>query len=227
MPLPRVPTSMSPLRGTLLVAMLLAAGAGPASADIAVLSNGMTFKVTAQRQEGETVFLTLKDGGEVGTPASMLRGVVPDEVLEEVAREVQAEAAKGGDIRALATAAAQRHGLDPELVLAVIAVESNFRPDAVSPKGAQGLMQLMPGTARELGVKDALDPAANVNGGALYLKQLLERYDGDMTKALAAYNAGPGAVARHRGVPPYRETQHYVKKVLSRYENAREPETRK
>jgi hypothetical protein len=228
MPQPAVPSFVTSLRRSALLALCLGLSAGTASADIALLSNGMTFKVTGQRQEGETVFLTLKDGGEVGTPASMLRGVVPDEVVEEVARAVsEVTGGPAGDIRALATAAARRHGLDPELVLAVIGAESNFRPGAVSPKGARGLMQLMPATAREMGVTDILDPAANVDGGTKYLKQLLELYGGDMARALAAYNAGPGAVARHRGIPPYRETQHYVKKVLRSYESAREPDKRK
>src|SRR5262249_17742183 len=116
----------------------------------------------------------------------------------------------------LAEAAARRHALDPELVRAVIAVESAFRPDAVSPKGAQGLMQLMPATARALGVKDALDPAQNVDGGTRHLRALIDQYGGDVKRALAAYKAGAGGVARHGGVPPYRETRDYVRKVLER-----------
>ena len=108
---------------------------------------------------------------------------------------------------------ARRYGLAPALVKAVIAAESAFDPDAVSHKGAQGLMQLMPQTASELGVEDAFQPADNVRGGARYLREMLDRY-GDVSRALAAYNAGPNAVDRHEGIPPYPETQAYVARVL-------------
>ncbi len=194
-----------------LAGIVTLAGASSARAEIAVLANGGVFKVTAHRDEGDLAWLTLKDGGELAVPIAHVRGYVPDEVLEEVVA-----APVGSDLHQLAADAARRHGLDPDLVLAVVSVESAFRPAAVSPKGAQGLMQLMPGTARELGVADPLDPASNLDGGARYLRALIARYDGDLTKALAAYNAGPGAVDRHRGVPPYRETRDYVKKVLDR-----------
>jgi hypothetical protein len=191
------------------VVVLLGLGSW-AQADIALLSSGTTLKVTAQRRDGAMVILSLKGGGEVGVAATELRGVVPDEVLDEVIP------AAGKDLAAMAIAAARRHSLDPDLVQAVVAVESGFRPDAVSPKGAQGLMQLMPYTARALGVKDSFDPAANLDGGTRYLSALIKRYGGDVTRALAAYNAGEGAVARHGGVPPYPETLAYVRKVLER-----------
>lgn len=198
------------------IAIAALVAAAPAAAEIAVLAHGGTLKVDAVERRGDSVRLALRGGGEVELPASALRGVVPDEVVLEIAA---AEAAPGPhDPRALAQEVARRHGLDPALVLAVMGVESSFQPDAVSPKGAQGLMQLMPATAKELGVTDPLDPLQNADGGARYLRDLLARYDGDVEKALAAYNAGPGAVARHRGVPPYRETQAYVRKVLERYQ---------
>ena len=121
-----------------------------------------------------------------------------------------APSAYDGEIQA----AAQKHGLDPALLKALIRQESNFNPTAGSPAGAQGLTQLMPGTARSLGVTDVHDPKQAIEGGAKYLKQQLETFGGDVEKALAAYNAGPGAVKKHGGIPPYAETQNYVKKVM-------------
>lgn len=112
-------------------------------------------------------------------------------------------------------AAAARYDLSPAFLDAVVRAESGYAPDAVSPAGAIGLMQLMPGTARDLGV-DPRDPRQNILGGAAYLRQLLDRFDGDIDRALAAYNAGPGAVERHAGVPPYRETRAYVAANLDR-----------
>ncbi|RMH56216.1 MAG: lytic transglycosylase domain-containing protein [Candidatus Hydrogenedentota bacterium] len=111
---------------------------------------------------------------------------------------------------------ADKHELNAALLAAVAGKESNFDPTAVSSKGAQGLMQLMPETAKMLGVKNPFDPRESLEGGAKYLKTLLERYGGDIKKALAAYNAGPGAVEKYGGVPPYRETREYVDDVLKR-----------
>jgi soluble lytic murein transglycosylase-like protein len=112
-------------------------------------------------------------------------------------------------------------GLSPDLIKAVAMVESGLDPRARSPKGALGLMQLMPATARQYGVDDPFDPRQNLRGGAAHLSDLLDRYDGNLSLALAAYNAGSGAVQRHRGVPPYRETREYVQKVRTLLEGKR------
>jgi hypothetical protein len=118
------------------------------------------------------------------------------------------------DLNEVVNSASQRYWLDPDLVSSVIKAESGFNTRAVSPKGAQGLMQLMPGTASQLGVPNAFDPAANVEGGTKYLRELLERYNFDLVKALAAYNAGPLRVEQFGGVPPYYETRAYVARVV-------------
>ena len=196
--------------GFVLVA--LAAAAAPARAEIALLASGQTLKLEGHRLEGGLAVLMLKGGGELHLPPAAVRGYVPDEVIDELA-----SALTGGEVVRLAEAVARKRGLDPALVLAVVSVESGFRPEAVSPKGAQGLMQLMPRTAASLRVSDALDPEQNLDAGVRHLEALLKLYDGDLTRALAAYNAGQSAVARHGGVPPYRETRAYVRRVLERY----------
>lgn len=125
------------------------------------------------------------------------------------------------DLRGLVEREARSQGLDPALVMAVVEAESSWRVDAVSPKGAMGLMQLMPGTARMLGVEDPFDPEQNVWGGVRYLRMMVDRYGGRLDLALAAYNAGPGAVDRYGGIPPYEETRSYVDRVLRLYRSYR------
>src|SRR5258708_3913248 len=144
---------------------------------------------------------------EVGLPAA----VAPVPVAPVVARVLQP--------RELVEAAARKNGLPPNFVHSVVRAESGYKPDAVSPKGAIGLMQLMPATAKAYGA-DPHDPGQNVEAGAAYLRELLIKYDGDARRALAAYNAGPGAVDKYNGVPPYAETQTYIERVLRGYKKA-------
>jgi soluble lytic murein transglycosylase-like protein len=125
------------------------------------------------------------------------------------ASELPADVPYGAEI----TAAAKKYGLDPALLAGLVKQESGFNPNAGSPAGARGLTQLMPGTAAGLGVTNVLDPAQSLDGGAKYLRQQLDAFGGDVARALAAYNAGPGAVQRYGGVPPYAETQNYVRAV--------------
>jgi soluble lytic murein transglycosylase-like protein len=134
-----------------------------------------------------------------------------------VAANFRGPVATPGDIDSAIEQAARRHNVDPNLVRAVVKVESNFNPNAVSRKGAMGLMQLMPSTAKQLHVKNPFDPEQNVDAGVRHLKQLLESYGGDVKLTLAAYNAGAGAVARSSGVPHYAETQNYVRRITNLY----------
>ena len=139
----------------------------------------------------------------------------------EPGREHCVHSVDHAEIKKAVKHAALLHGLDPALVNAIIEVESGGRTDAISSKGAVGLMQLMPETARELGVADRTDVRQNIKGGTEYLKSLLERFRGDVILALAAYNAGPSAVEKYKGLPPYLETVRYVRKVLEAWNRYR------
>ncbi len=197
-----------------IVAML---GVAPSvSADIVHLSTGRTLSVREVRLVDGRAILTLRTGGQVECPADLVVRVDPDEVPwpEPEAGVIApvAAAASTAPFNDLIGPLAEAHRVDARLVHAVVAVESAYRPDAVSPKGAMGLMQLMPATARQYAVRDPYDPRANLEAGIRHLRGLLDRYE--LPLALAAYNAGEGAVARHGGIPPFRETEAYVDRVL-------------
>jgi soluble lytic murein transglycosylase-like protein len=193
------------------------------------MTSGRTLSVKTHRNDGDSVVLTLRSGGEVTCEKSLIEKILPDEVPYPEPQPPAAEADAGNapplasgsaQLRQtvyseLISATAQTHGVDPILVQALIQVESNYQPRARSSKGAMGLMQLMPSVAREYKVRNAYDPKSNIDAGIRKLKSLLEKWGGDVALALAAYNAGEGAVAKFNGVPPYRETQNYVSRILA------------
>ena len=156
--------------------------------------------------------LTLRQGGEIVCARSFIVRVVADELPSPPARLAAEAGVPRSGLEGIIAAASARHDVDPALVWAVIGVESAFAPDARSLKGAMGLMQLMPATAEQYAVGDPFDPAQNVEAGTCHLCSLMDRFD--TTMALAAYNAGAGAVARFGGIQPYRETREYVARVL-------------
>jgi len=214
------------VRLAIATCVLVAAGSSFASAEIVFMTSGSTVSVKRHANIGESVVLTLRSGGEVTLDKTLIDKIVPDEVEhpepapQAAAEPVAPAAAKPGPglrdtaYAELITAAAEAHGVNPTLVQALIQVESNYQPRARSSKGAMGLMQLMPSTAREYKLRNAYDPAANISAGVKKLKGLLETFD-DTALALAAYNAGEAAVLKFNGIPPYRETQTYVSKILS------------
>ena len=209
----------------LMIALALLVVAAPASADILVFKTGRTMSVASARVDGDRMVIALRGGGEGTVPLSMVERVDPDEVpYPEPATADAGTPATPADpedavlasrpFAELIAAAAATHGVDVRLVHAVIEAESNYRPRARSSKGAKGLMQLMPATARQYAVKDPYDPKANIEAGVRHLKDLLTRFD--VTLALAAYNAGEATIRRYRGVPPFADTRGYVARILAR-----------
>jgi soluble lytic murein transglycosylase-like protein len=198
------------------ILVALASGLPVFGGEYAVLSNG--FRIHAERHEiaGSNILL-YTNGGVTEMPAASVASFEAEEYAAPPAIPPTVDPPLPvRDARTLVRDAARRTGLPPALVESVARVESNLRPDAVSPKGALGVMQLMPATARELEA-DPRDIAQNIDAGARLLRGLLIKYDGDVVKALSAYNAGSGAVDHYRGMPPYAETQDYVDKVIRAY----------
>lgn len=180
--------------------------------------NGKPILIPPRRKIEDLFRPTIQPGNpETSTPAV---SIMP---IREVEQKTEARRLTANEVTSLVETAARRYRLDPELLRAVIDVESDFRPEVVSNRGAQGLMQLMPDTAEEMGVSDPFNPDQNVDGGARYLRKMLDRF-GDVETALAAYNAGPGTVDRHGDIPPYRETLTYVRDVLRAYAKERDGE---
>jgi len=202
-------------------------GAAQAHAEIVILSSGRTLSAKSHRVEGDSIVLQMRNGGEVTCNKSLIDKIVPDEVPypEPPAVAEQAPVQVAGEVPAIAalpmgpyeeiiTSMAETHGVDPMLVRALIRVESGDQPTARSNKGAMGLMQLMPSTARLYKVRNPYDPKANIAAGVQHLKSLLDRY-ATVDLALAAYNAGEAAVKKFNGIPPYRETRDYVSRILA------------
>jgi hypothetical protein len=200
--------------------LLLVTAVTPARAELVFFQSGRAMSVRAIRSDGGDLVLQLRSGGEIRCDKTLITKVEPDEVEypEEVldalpfAKAIREPAPIPAQYRELITKTAARHGVDARVVSALIQVESAYHSRALSPKGARGLMQLMPATGRQYGALDLFDPKVNLDAGIQHLKKLLTRYD--LPMALAAYNAGETAVDRFGGVPPFRETQNYVSRIL-------------
>jgi soluble lytic murein transglycosylase-like protein len=218
-----------PVKLAIATCVLVGASVSSASAEIVFLTSGRTLSVKGHRLDGALMVLSLRAGGEVTFDSALVDKIVPDEVPHpdpqsepEPAAAQETPKPPAINVQALLdstpygeiiSAMSEAHGVDPLLVRALIQVESNYEPRAKSHKGAMGLMQLMPQTAREYKVRNPYDPKSNVEAGIKKLKSLIDKWGVEL--ALAAYNAGEGAVQRFNGIPPYRETRDYVTRILS------------
>jgi len=207
------------MRRLALALVMLLGVASNARADLVFLASGRTLSVRAVREDGNAMVLTLRGGGEITCGRAMVVRVTPDEVPYPEPEEVPVSPPDIAPIDQgpvpfadLIDRSSSRHGVDANLVKALIRVESGYQSQARSPKGAMGLMQLMPETARRYAVRRPYDPAANIEAGTRHLKSLLDRFP--LALALAAYNAGEAAVERFNGIPPYPETRDYVARIL-------------
>lgn len=218
---------------TLLLALATCLAASSASASIALFSDGRNMKIEAYAVEQDTIHLTFSGGSKISLPLARIERIVDDEIATpEVIAEVKKIVEEGGvfprrswryteqsrplfksKYNDLIIEASKRFDIDAALVSAVIKAESDYNPRTLSNKGAQGLMQLMPATAKRFGVTNSFDPAENIYAGTRYLRWLLKTFDGNADLAVAAYNAGEGNVWKYNGVPPFRETVNYINRI--------------
>lgn len=214
------------LRGASLLVTVAVAVAAPAAAELVVLSDGSVLKVSGYEIEGDAARLELPSGGRLTLSMARIEHIVDDEIVPEE-EVVEAEPGFTLEFREedpvpvtpygeLIHATARKHRVSSSLVAAMVRAESAFDAGAVSPKGARGLLQLMPATARRFGIDEEriFEPAYNLEAGVRYLRWLIDRYPGDLARILAAYNAGEATVDRYDGVPPYRETNDYIRRIL-------------
>src|SRR5271154_6308495 len=219
-----------PMIASAFVSAIILLASQAKATELAILSNGFSIRHEHRLVMGATtrLYLSADDSSFIDEPTAEITGYekdlsLPAPATPSVSSAASVASAKSPSSRpslpmneVVNTASAEYH-LDPDLVNSVIHAESGFNSHAVSPKGARGLMQLMPNTASQLGVNNAFDPQDNVQGGSRYLRELLERYNFDLVKALAAYNAGPERVEQYNGVPPFRETRAYVARIVHEY----------
>ena len=191
-----------------------ATAATPGMVYVAEMRNGFSMRFDHRRMVEDTsrLYTTADENNYIDVPTAEIISLSQEQLPPPPAAAAPPGAAV--DMKSVVATASDKHLVDADLIDSVIRAESGFNPKAVSPKGARGLMQLMPGTAAKLGVQDSFDAQANVDGGTRYLRELLARYNGDLAKALAAYNAGPQRVEQYNGVPPYRENRAYVSNVI-------------
>lgn len=201
-----------------LFAIFWVLACGIAFADVLILDSGKTIRIKQYEVRGTSMHVTINDRAEMVIPVEWVREirVVPEDALPEpdLAFDAATELIREFAYSDLIVSLSRKHHIDWKMVAAVMAVESNFNPRAISHKGAQGLMQLMPATARMYRVSDPYDPIQNIEAGVLHLKMLVERYKGKLELVLAAYNSGEKTVEHYRGIPPFAETRAYVRKVL-------------
>jgi len=205
---------------SLLLSAIIVASASQLNAERIFFANGRSMSVQDHQIDGDVMTVTLRGGGQAIFPKSIVARIALDEVPEVdesvvAAAEASHAIVDGRPFADLIESVSLKHGIDPALVHAVVQVESNYQPKAVSGMGARGLMQVLPSTAADFGVRNLFDPQANLEAGVQYLKFLLTRFN--LSQAIAAYNAGPAVVRKYRGIPPFPETQDYVKRVLAAF----------